>query len=76
MLEPLVLHVEPIALPVDVPAGGSVDIEVELIALARSPRSGGGHQLFVKDAVVREQKAAAVFTDSSIEATTEARHDG
>jgi hypothetical protein len=52
---PFVLHVEPIALAVPVSDGGTVDVVMELIALARSARSGGGHQLFVKDATFREE---------------------
>ncbi len=47
-------HLEPIALPVTIRASTIVTAEIELIVLEQAARSGGGRQVFVKDAQVQE----------------------
>ena len=48
---PLVLTVEPIAIPFDIRAGDNIPITIELIAM---PQTDGGYELFTKSAAFKE----------------------
>lgn len=50
---PVTSHIEPIALPVTATQNRSTQVELELAVLSRSPRVGGGLDVFVKDARLR-----------------------
>jgi hypothetical protein len=49
----VVSHIEPIAHRLDLPAGGSVTVDIELVARPLPPWSGPGWAMFVKSATTR-----------------------
>jgi hypothetical protein len=51
----LVSHVEPIARTFDLAPGEAVSVRIELVVMPRAQASGGGYQLFVKDAVIESR---------------------
>jgi len=52
-------HIEPIARGFDLPAGGQVTIDIELIVLPSTERRGTAMEIFVKDAAVVDGAAAS-----------------
>lgn len=52
--EAITSHIEPIARGFDLAPGSDLVVDIELIVLERAAASGGGRQIFVKDARIVE----------------------